>query len=883
MKFSSTMRWLLWLLCALWLGNASGHAQTRGTNQASLQITVVDPSGAAIPQAQVQVITAPAGAKKSAPKTNARGEVTFNQFVAGAYQLQVSAPGFTPRTLTDVKLQPGSNQLEVRLEIAEVQEVLNVEQDKREANTDARGSAFSTVLTAEQIAQLPDDPDEFEQAIRNMAGPGATFRVNGFRGGHLPPKSQIREIRFRMNPFAAENHDAAMVGVDIYTKPGLDNWHGSLNVGFRDESLNARNAFVPYRAAEQNRRFGFEIGGPLWRKHTSAFLSADGVNAYDSVALLAALPESTLADAVRRPLRTLNLAARVEHMLTKTHALRGEYQRNARRQSNLGVGGFDLYERAYSSDSTEHIFRLADSGSIGKKLFNEFRFQSRWQTVELDSLSNAPTIQVLNAFTRGGAQVSSNRRVHDFDIADNLDFAFKKHALRTGVEFETGNYRSDEARNLNGTFLFSSLAAFNAGKPTQYSQRSGAGQLDFDQHQLGWYVQDDWRVSKGFSLNFGVRHEWQNTLSDRNNFAPRVGFAWSPFRSGKTTLRGGAGIFYDWFGSDTFEQALRINGLQQRDLIVQQPCYPNPFACGQPIQLPPSRVQTEAGLQMPYSQVMQFGVERELKQNLRLMTQYRYQRGVHLLRGRNINAPLPGTTVRPDPTAGNITQIEGSANSFNHALIVNLNWMKMGKFMLSGNYVLSKSTNETDSPLSLPVNNFDLRAERGPSAMDMRHRFFLMSNYTLPRGLRLGTILQTNSATPYNITTGFDNNGDSIINDRPLGYTRNSARGAGRVDLSTRLGWGFGFGKPREAAGGGGPQIRILRGDADAGSMLGSMSGMPGAQQKRYRTEFFIQATNVLNRANLMGFSGVQTSPFFGQATMAQPGRRFETGLRFSF
>ena len=882
MKFSSTTSCLFWLLCAWLLSDAHSLAQSRTSNQATFQITVLDPSGAAIPQAQVQIVTAPTGAKKGTQKTNARGELAFNQLIAGNYQLQVSAPGFTPRVINDVKLQVGSNQLEVRLEIAEVQEVLNVEQDKREANTDARGSAFSTVLTEEQIAQLPDDPDEFEQAIRNMAGPGATFRVNGFRGGHLPPKSQIREIRFRMNPYAAENHDAAMIGVDIYTKPGLDSWHGSLNVGFRDESLNARNAFVPYRAAEQNRRFGFELGGPLWRKHTSAFLSADGVNAYDSVALLAALPESTLADAVRRPLRTLNLAARVEHMLTKTHALRGEYQRNAKRQSNLGVGGFDLYERAYSSDSTEHILRLADSGTLGKKLFNEFRFQSRWQNVELDSLSNAPTIQVLNAFTRGGAQISSNRRVHDFDIADNVDFAFKKHSLRTGVEVETGNYRSDEARNLNGTFLFSSLAAFNAGKPTQYSQRSGAGQLDFKQHQLGWYVQDDWRVSKGFSLNFGARHEWQNTVTDSNNLAPRFGFAWSPFRNGKTTLRGGAGIFYDWFGADTFEQALRINGLQQRDLIVQQPCYPNPFACGQPVQLPPSRVQTEAGLQMPSSQVASFGIERELAPNMRLMTQYRYQRGVHLLRGRNVNAPLPGVG-RPDPTAGNITQIESSANSFNHALIVNLNWMKMGKFMLSTSYVLSKSTNETDSPLSLPVNNFDLRAERGPAAMDMRHRLFVMSNYTLPRGVRLGTILQTNSATPYNVTTGFDNNGDSIINDRPLGYTRNSARGAGRLDLSTRLSWGFGFGKAREATGGHGPQVRIVRGDADAGGLLGSMPGLPGAAQKRYRTEFFIQATNVLNRANLMGFSGVQTSPFFGQATMAQPGRRFETGMRFSF
>lgn len=878
MNASSISRRLLWVMCALAVFINQSSAQTATT----LRVTVLDPSGATVPQAQVQIVAAPAGAKKSAQKTNTRGELNFAQLLPGAYHLQVSAPGFTPRTINNVALRPGPNQLEVRLEIAEVQEVLNVEQDKREANTDPRGKAFSTVLTEEQIAQLPDDPEEFEQAIRNMAGPGASFRVNGFRGGGLPPKSQIREIRFRMNPYAAENHEASMVHVDIYTKPGLDNWHGSLNVGFRDEALNARNALVPFRAPEQNRRFGFELGGPLWRKHTSLFLSADGVNAYDATSILAALPTGTLADAVRRPLRTLNTTARVEHMLTKTHTLLGEYQRNARRQDNLGVGNFDLYERGYSSNSTENLFRLGNSGTLGKKIFNEFRFQVRAQAVDLNSLSQAQTIQVLNAFTRGGAQLSSERRVREFDVTDNVDFAFSKHSLRAGVSVEAAHYRSDETRNLNGTFLFSSLADFQAGKPVTYTQRSGAGQLDFNQYQLGWFWQDDWRVTKALSVNFGLRHEWQNTLSDRNNVAPRFGFAWSPFKSGKTTVRGGGGLFYDWFSADTLEQALRVNGQQQRDLIVQQPCYPNPFACGQPVQLPPSRVQTEAGLRMPYSAVFSLGVERDLGRGMRLMTQYRFNRGIHQLRGRNVNAPLPGTG-RPDPLAGNVTQIEASANSFSHALILNFNWMQMGKFFIAGNYQLSKTTNESDSALSLPANNFNLRGERGPALMDARHRAFLMTNYTLYKGWRLGTILQANSATPYNITTGFDGNGDSIVNDRPLGLARNSARGVGRVELGTRLSWGFGFGKPPETTGGGAPQVRVIRAGGDAGDMLGGIPSMPGAQQKRFRTEFFLQATNLLNRANLVGFSGVQTSPFFGRATTALPGRRFETGLRFSF
>ena len=116
-----------------------------------------------------------------------------------------------------------------------------------------------------------------------------------------------------------------------------------------------------------------------------------------------------------------------------------------------------------------------------------------------------------------------------------------------------------------------------------------------------------------------------------------------------------------------------------------------------------------------------------------------------------------------------------------------------------------------------------------------------------------------------------------------LGVSRNSARGAGQLDLSSRLSWGFSFGKKAESQGAGGRRVRVIRGDSDSSSMLGMIGSMPGADNKRFRTEFFLQATNVINKVNLTGFSGVQTSPFFGQAIAALPGRRIETGMRFSF
>src|SRR5215813_2833471 len=853
-------------------------AQNRRPVEARLRVTVVDQTGAAIPNARVTI-----NKQQQTLTTGKLGEVNFGGLAPGKYQLQVTADGFAPLTVKDVNARAGANNIEVKLNVAKVQEEVTVGRDKREAGTDPRG-AFSTVLTEEQIAQLPDDPEEFEQAIRNLAGPGATFKVNGFRGGKLPPKNQIREIRFRTNAYAAENHESSFMSVDILTKPGIENWRGSFNFGFRDESLNARNAFAPARAPEQNRRFGFDLGGPLWKKHTSMFLSADGVNSYEAKTIYASLPDGLFNDTVRQPWRTLNLNARVEHLLTPTHTSRVEYQRNATRRDNNGVGNFDFPERGYTTDSAEHVLRFADSGAVGNKLFNEVRFQALWQDVDIDSLSNASTIQVLGAFNRGGAQINSSRRAREFELADNLDLPFKKHGARVGFRLESSSYNSNELRNQNGSFVFSSLDDFRAGRPTTFTRRSGVGSVDFGQLQFGWYAQDDWRVRKSFSLSFGLRHELQSNLGDRNNIMPRAGFAWSPFKKGNTTIRGGGGIFYDWFASETYEQALRVNGQQQRDLIINNPGFPDPFAGGTAKTLPPSRIQLDPNLRMPYVAQASIGVEQTLPHNIRLMSQYFYRRGIHQLRGRNINAPVQSAGgVLPDPASGVITQIESSANSFNHMWFVNFNWMKTGKFMIGASYVLSKSIDEVDSPTGLPANNFDLRGERGPSLQDARHRFNILTNFKLTKSLSFSSIFNASSARPYNITTGFDDNHDTVSNDRPAGVGRNSARGAGQWDVSSRLSWGFSFGKAADNQGVGGARVRIIRGGSDGGEMLGDMGSMPGMDGKRFRTEFFLQPTNLLNHVNLIGFTGVQTSPLFGQATAALPGRRIETGMRFSF
>src|SRR5205814_355579 len=108
----------------------------------------------------------------------------------------------------------------------------------------------------------------------------------------------------------------------------LAEWHGATNAGFRSAALNARNAFAPVKGDERHHRYGFNVNGPLWKQHTSAALSIDGVDAFDTKTVVAALPTGFFADSIRKPNDALNLDARIEHALTKSQMLRAEAQRS---------------------------------------------------------------------------------------------------------------------------------------------------------------------------------------------------------------------------------------------------------------------------------------------------------------------------------------------------------------------------------------------------------------------------------------------------------------------------------------------------------------------------------------------------------------------------
>jgi hypothetical protein len=686
--------------------------------------------------------------------------------------------------------------------------------------------------------------------------------------------------------FAAENHGGGMVFVDITTQPGMGPLRGGLDFTFRDDLLNARNAFVDEKGPEQTQQYGFNLSGTLVKQRTSFSLSAGGASLYDSASIYAAGPDGTVSSNVRRPSDRVNFNGRIDHALTKAHTLRLTFQRNADEQKNLGVGGFDLTERGYARSSDDRLLRLAESGPLSRNVFAESRVQLHWFSNSVDSAYELPTVSVLDAFTAGGAQQAGGRRSTELEWATSVDWAKGKHAGRAGTLLEGGSYRGDNRTNYLGTFTFASLSDFDAGRPTTFTRRAGDPLVRYSMWQAGLFVQDDWRVRKNLTLSGGVREEVQTHLDDRWNLAPRAGVTWSPFKSGKTTIRGGGGVFYDWLDAGTFEQTLRVDGIHQRDMVVRNPGYPNPLS-GDSSQevLPPSKYALATDLVQPTRKMVNVGLSQQLTPTLTANVSLGHSTGTNRFRGRNINAATPDG-ARPDPSLGNVTEVESTARMRGSSLNTGLNLnIPNRRTLLFANYSWLRQENDADGAFSLPADNYNLSGEWGPAAGIPHHIFSSIVNTTVRKNIRLGVSATARTGTPYNITTGHDDNGDTVFNDRPESVARNTGVTKGMWDMGARVSYAFGFGT-RQAGGGmgGGPTVVIQRvgGGGGAGDMLNSIGG-GGAEDKRLRFELYVSAQNLLNHVNPIGYSGVMTSPFFREPTAAMPARRIDVGLRMGF
>ena len=268
-----------------------------------------------------------------------------------------------------------------------------------------------------------------------------------------------------------------------------------------------------------------------------------------------------------------------------------------------------------------------------------------------------------------------------------------------------------------------------------------------------------------------------------------------------------------------------------------------------------------------------------------------WTRGTNTLRSINVNAPVNG--VRPDPSVGNITEIQSTGERASDRFTAAFNARYIPRRILGMvMYQYTNSRNFADFPTALPSDSTNPDADWGPSAQDVRHRIFFNFNAPLANGVRLGLNVQGSSPLPYNITTGLDDNGDTLFNDRPAGVGRNSARGAAQWTTNIRLNKSIGLGGIRAGAPnmplppppppqGGAMNQRVGAGPG-GGDGGPQMIVMEGANAK-YRLDLFLNIQNAFNNVNYNAFIGNQLSQFFGTATSAAAPRRVEVGFSLGF
>lgn len=541
------------------------------------------------------------------------------------------------------------------------------------------------------------------------------------------------------------------------------------------------------------------------------------------------------------PRRNTTFSPRLDFQLNTNNTLIARYSFSKSETQNAGVGAFSLPERAYNTAFKQHTFQITETAVLNASMINETRFQFTRQQSQNFADNSIPTLNVSSSFTSGGSQVGQTINTDQrWELQNFLAWQKGSHALKFGGRVRGVSITDINPGNFGGTYTFTgglvpeldannqpipgaapifvdSLERFRrtllgqelgltplqiralGGGASQFNISAGNPEASVSQIDFGIYVQDDWRVRPNLTFSYGLRYEKQNNIDSKFNFAPRVAFAWSPgatdsARPPKMVIRAGGGVFYNRFNENSTLQARRFNGINQQQFFVSEtPLFVNsqfvPPTLG-PLDafpnLPPLTGLTASrqvtwrvadNLQAPTVYLGGLQVEWQLPHRFTMFAGLFVNQIQHVVRARDINAPLPGSITatnpngnRPFGNVGEIYQYESSGRFNQRQLFIGFNNRFNRSISFFSSYSLSKTTNDTDGQGGslFPANSYDLTGEFGRAAFDVRHRFHFAGTINLPWWqLSLNPFITATSGRPFNITTGQDTNGDRLFNERP--------------------------------------------------------------------------------------------------------------------
>ena len=564
--------------------------------------------------------------------------------------------------------------------------------------------------------------------------------------------------------------------------------------------MNARNAFQQQKGPERNQQYTFNLSGTLLKERTSFSLSAGGASLYDSANIFAATTDGTRTAPVRRPSDRINFTGRLDHALNEVaHAARdvpAERQRSAqprRRQLRSRPSAPSRGRRATACCAS------SESGPLATAWFGESRLQVRRTDTDVAAVargadgSRARRLHV-------GRRAAGRRPAHAPRSSGPPTSTGRAAGTRCGSArcVEGGVFRSDNRTNYLGTYTFASLADYEAGIAVDLhaARRQSAGRV---------------LALAGRALRPGRLARAQEPDAERRP-APGVpdpprrragtsrraaGLTWSPFKSGKTTVRAGGGIFYDWLEADVYEQTLRVDGVRQQDLVVRNPGLSRSVRAAGSSERPADQ-QVPAGRRAGHADA-QHGEPRHLAAAVADRRAQRepdaHDRQQPAARAQHQRAAR--TACGPIAAFGNVTQVESTARVRGTQLHTGLNInVPARRMMIFANYSFVDQQNDADGPFSLPADSYDLAAEWGPAAGMPRHTASAVVNLPLPYRLparpdhRRRDPARATTSPPAATTTATR---CSTIGPPASAATAPSARAS--WDVAARLSYAFGFGE----------------------------------------------------------------------------------------
>ncbi len=877
---------------------------------------VHDTTGAAVAHATVMLDTG------TGTQTGEDGRFLLRCVPAGAHRLHVEADSFAAQ---EVELAAGRKVGDVLLTLKpqSVEQAMEVVAEETHG-VDATDTGATRTLQGDDLKALADDPDDLLRQLQQLAaGSGSNpsdtlITVDGFQDSvKLPPKSSIAYIKVNPDMFSAEYQEPPYEGarIEVYTKPGQPRVHGALYTTYGGPALNARDPFSVSKGSIGKQRYGFDLSGPLAKQGSDFALSLehrsiDNVAVVDAVSLDSGGNATAVNSTVNTPQRLWVGSARAAWQWNPKNSLTTTYTANVNNQQNIGVGGTALQESGFGELVAEHVIRALNVSTISANLMHESRFSWSWLSDVMSPNSTAVPVQVAGAFTGGGSERGAEAdRSSGFEIYDDAVWTHGNHTLKLGVNARTRLQHRYLPQDFNGLYTFGggsapvldangnavpgsgatitgleqyrrALLSLPGGAATAFTGVTGTPEVDFVTARESFFAQESWKAKPNLTISYGLRYYLQNAPLVLLNFAPRLGLAWSPDKKQNWTVKLHSGVFNGGYDGNSAAAIYRLDGIHRVSNIVYAPVFGNPYLNATPIR---TVRQFAPHFSDAYFAEQQAELDHSLRGGWNLASTFYWLSVWNDGRTRNINAPITsaGTASPTGPRPGlantNILEAQPSGKLHGDIEFLSVSQQKLKQLSIFVGYVHLNLRGTTDNSLTFtPQNSYSDAGEVAHRTGQPSHQMFGNATLHLPRKVDLSSEYRLHSGNPYNITTGFDNNGDGNFDDRPAyALAGDPTAIATRYGMLTPTGAGTVF--PRNAG-------RLPWNVYLDTNLSRTFTLTPHAAKDRVQTlAVNVRSANVLNHNNVQQVGNVLGSPLFNQAYQGDFGRRVEIGARYSF